>query len=368
MGSSDNFNENNNNFDFLRFIAASLVIVIHSNILLGVKPPNYIAYLPNGVSIFFIISGFLITKSWLNNPDILDFLKNRLLRILPGLIAVVILTSLVLGPLFTTLSLKEYFKNSEFWTYLSNICIYKTYYDLPGVFKDLPFSGRINGALWTLPLEFLMYFLIATFGVLKLLNKKWLHPTIFAVSLYLLLHVYVGNLTDKEFILCRGCDFFEYMMYFFIGSFMYLQKEKIKLSFPIFLTAVAVWFICINTPINWYSQYITLSYIVLYIAYARIPILNNWGRYGDFSYGMYLWAFPIQQTIVHLFKNQLTHNSFILAAYPIALIFGILSFHLVEKYALRLKKIKLRELIKNDTQTVCSKEPDNDRSAEYIVQ
>lgn len=367
MELSNNNNKENNNFDFLRFIAASLVIVIHSNILLGIKPPNYIAYLPNGVSIFFIISGFLITKSWLNNPDILDFLKNRLLRILPGLVAVVILTSLVLGPLVTTLSLKEYFKNSEFWTYLSNIFIYKTHYNLPGVFKDLPFAGRVNGALWTLPLEFLMYFLIAAFGVFKLLNKKWLHPTIFVVSLFLLLHVYVGSSAEKEFILCRGSEFFQYMLYFFIGSFIYLQKEKIKLSFPIFLTAVAVWIICINTPINWYSQYITLPYIVLYVAYAKIPLFNNWGRYGDFSYGMYLWAFPIQQTVVNLFKNHLNLNSYILVTYALSLILGILSFHFIEKHALRLKKIKLKELIKNNPKIVYLKPQDN-TSTETILQ
>jgi len=88
-------------------------------------------------------------------------------------------------------------------------------------------------------------------------------------------------------------------------------------------------------------QFFTLLYIVIFIAYADIPYINNFGKFGDFSYGIYLWAFPVQQTLVYFFADKLNIYTYILSVFLITLFLGIISFRFIEKPALRLKKVEI---------------------------
>ena len=132
-------NSRNNNFDILRFFAALHVLILHGVLLFGNDNQNWFVAL-NGVAVFFIISGFLVTRSWCDNPNIFAFLKKRILRIFPALIAVVLFTALILGPIVTTLPLKEYFTDSAFFNYFKNIFLYEIYHLLPGVFQNNPLN------------------------------------------------------------------------------------------------------------------------------------------------------------------------------------------------------------------------------------
>lgn len=337
-------NNLNNNFDFLRFLAASSVLLIHCFILFGVKDPSFIKYLPAGVPVFFIISGFLITKSWTDNPDLSVFLKKRVLRICPALIIVVLFAALILGPALTTLDLKTYFTDVEFWKYLRDLFVYKIYFTLPGVFENNPYPAAVNGSLWTLPIEFFMYILVAIFGLLNILNKKWLYISIFILSIFLIFHVYVGDLYNKNFIFCEGRHLFRLLNLFFLGSCLYTYRSKIIFSFPLFLAAILIWIIGVNTAMFDFVQFITLPYIVIYFAYAKIPLINNWGKYGDFSYGIYIWAFPIQQTITYLYKDYLNIYSYMAITFVLTLFASFLSYNFIEKPALKLKKYNFTEV------------------------
>ncbi len=145
-------------FDYLRLFAAALVVFGHAHALTAQPGPGFAA---NGVQtiglkIFFVLSGYLVSVSWLSDPHIPRFLMRRILRIFPALIVVVAVSALVLGPLLTTLSWWEYFKHPTTWLYFSNVLL-NIRYSLPGVFSANTYPHAINGSLWSLPVEFVMY-------------------------------------------------------------------------------------------------------------------------------------------------------------------------------------------------------------------
>ncbi|MEA5000560.1 MAG: acyltransferase [Endomicrobiaceae bacterium] len=343
-------NTRNNNFDFLRFVAAFIVLLWHSFICFENKGPDFFTYIPGGVPIFFVISGFLITKSWVDNPEILSFLKKRILRIFPALIIVVCFVALLLGPAVTTVSLDKYFTNSMFFDYFKNIFLYEIYHTLPGVFQETPYTGSVNASLWTLPLEFFMYILVAVFGIARLLYKKWFYPIFIIMSIVLFFLFTTNNIVDYRYI-----KLLRLLIIFFISSFFYINNQKIILSIPLFVTAIIFWLISVNTAFFEYVQFFTLPYIVIFIAYSKIPYINKFGKYGDFSYGIYLWAFPIQQTLIYLFPNKYNIYEYIVLSFIASLFCGIISYYLIEKPALKLKKLqnnffyyKLKKVIIND--------------------
>ena len=158
-----------NHLDLLRLIAASLVFYSHSFALLGRPSPRFLAWIDLGalgVYIFFIVSGYLIAASWEQDPSLPRFFARRALRIFPGLWVCVLLTLFLLGPLLTTRGLPAYFTDWRTWRYLGNLGLYTSYY-LPGVFETVRYPNAVNGSIWTLPIEFLMYLVVAGAGVLR---------------------------------------------------------------------------------------------------------------------------------------------------------------------------------------------------------
>lgn len=147
-----------NNFNILRFLAALMVMAGHMGYILGTSVPQLwgeqIQVL--GVRIFFLIGGFLITKSWLSDPHFLRYSVKRCSRIWPALIVYVLFVTFIAGPFITSLTVREYFFNSGITRYLKNILFYIEY-NLPGVFYTNPYPYAVNGSLWTLPVEMLMY-------------------------------------------------------------------------------------------------------------------------------------------------------------------------------------------------------------------
>jgi len=340
---SERTDNRNNNFDILRFLAALQVLIGHCINCLGKE--NYDWFFDiSGVPVFFIISGFLVTKSWCDNPNIFLFLKKRILRIFPALIAVVLFTALILGPIVTTLPLKEYFTNSMFFDYFKNIFLYEIYHLLPGVFENNPLNESVNASLWTLPLEFFMYCLIALFGITKILNKKNFH-FIFIVFSILLFYI-LNRFFIIKYTYMKGI---ELLILFFISSGFYIYRRKIKLSFPIFIICLIIFVlgIIISYKIHGvfiYFRMISFPYIIIYIAYCKIPYINNFGKHGDFSYGIYLWAYPVSQTLIYFWLDKFNVFTYIVSVFFITLFIAVLSFKFIEKPALQLKNKKFYNL------------------------
>ncbi len=337
---SERTDNRNNNFDFLRFLAALQVLILHCIICFGEHVPWFVLCL-DGVAVFFVISGFLVTRSWYDKPNIFLFLKKRILRIFPALILVVLFTALILGPLVTTLPLKEYFTDSTFFDYLKNIFLYEIHHVLPGVFETNPLNTSVNASLWTLPLEFFMYCLIAVFGFIKILNKKYFHLIFITFTILCFFVVAHTNI----FVFKHNHNYgklFDFLSLFFISSCFYIYRKKIVLSFTIFLICLVIFIsgVAVTFKVHLvfeFFRFISLPYMVLYIAYSKIPYINNFGKYGDFSYGIYLWAFPVSQTLIYFWQSKFNLFTYIVSVFAITLFIAILSFKFIERPALKLK-------------------------------
>ena len=331
-----------NNLDFLRFIAASLVLFSHSyplfdthpepiSVLIGVDTGGGLA-----VAAFFVISGFLVTKSYLRSQSPLSFVINRSLRLFPALIMVTLFAIFLLGPLYTSLSWGEYFDHGLTQNYLKTAWL-KIQYALPGVFGDNPLS-TVNGSLWTLPVEVLMYVGVFVLGVLGLLTRTML---VAVVAGLLLCHFYLLQYFEQQDVVWFSVIQLKHAaqlgIFFFMGGLFYVFKDKLPMN-PVGLVVACLLFayFC-RTPYGPIAYVLTFPYIVLGLGYLKLPWVPSFGRYGDFSYGIYLYAFPVQQAVYASLHQVAGFYTLMLASFVVTLVLAVLSWYLVEKIALGYK-------------------------------
>lgn len=351
--------ERENNFDFLRLVAALMVVFAHSFALLLVRnEPLYIAtgYIDfgmMGVIIFFVISGFLISKSWTNNPSLIKFYWNRLLRIVPGLLFVTCITIFIIGPLVTSFTLIDYFKSSETWTYFRVVTILGIIPhtpNLPGVFQNNPYRVAVNGSLWSLPIEFGMYILISVIGLLKFLKRKYsiLITCIIIIFVFSFskMNTSLTAFTNISSIINTYSSFIIYPIFFLVGVLHFLFRETIKLKWSVSLVFLIVWILSFKTVFFYLMSMMCLPYIILTIANIRIPYLNIVTKHGDLSYGIYIFAFPIQQTIIH-YEPSISVTILITISTFISILAAFISWRYVESKALQMKKYDPIALVKS---------------------
>ena len=330
-----------NNFDFLRIFAAITVIFSHSYDLLvpNSEPVLKLTGIHTagefGLGIFFVISGYLITKSWERGPHAFTYLKKRVLRIFPALIVVVFLTVFLLGPFVTTLSLNDYFSNPQTWSYLMTIFLFyllggPSHYALPGVFADNPYPNAVNGSLWMLPYMFLMYIVVLALGLAGLTKRR-----LAVIPLYLFSLLLLPIATVKHMLFFSTTVFL--VVCFTAGMVLYLYRDKIRLDYKIALLLLFIWAFSFHTAYGLFVSSLVLPYLVICFAFIRTPSLHKLAKYGDFSYGLFIYAFPLQQLIIYFLVDTLTPARLfglsIIATFPAAM----LSWFLIESRALRFK-------------------------------
>ena len=174
-----------NAMDLVRLGAALLVIVSHAFEFSGVPHEGepfmaltggQLTFGRLGVAVFFILSGYLITESFLRAENRASFLAARICRIYPLLFVVVIVSVFVVGPLLSTLSLGDYFSDQKTWAYLVNLTLFNKFDELPGVFENNPYGAVFNAPLWTLKFEIMCYTVCFLLGVAGLLRERFLVP------------------------------------------------------------------------------------------------------------------------------------------------------------------------------------------------
>ncbi|MBW8455726.1 MAG: acyltransferase [Pseudomonas sp.] len=328
-----------NNFDFLRFFAASMVVVGHSFWLSGRGASEPLRLFSGSydsadiaVHVFFVMSGFLIAASWLNSHSVLDFAAKRALRIFPALIVSVLFAVLLVGPLATEWSLGEYIAAPGTLNYLANVLLV-TEFRLPGVFESNPFPNTVNGSLWTLPYEVLMYATVMTLGLLRVFGRS---AALVGLALMMAVHFYLMPAYDMQADLVRKVT--RLGMFFYAGVAFYLYRERIVWSWKLAALLVGVNVISARSDYWQLVHVLTLPYLTLYLAQLRIPRLAGFGKAGDFSYGLYIFSFPIQQLIMHWTDGRLPLIPFMLLAFAASFIAAALSWHLIESPALALKR------------------------------
>ena len=338
--------EPENNYLLLRFLAALLVIYGHSYAV--TKLPRQMDLVQRllhftyaggvGVDIFFAISGFLVTASYLSRRNWADYMKSRCLRIFPGLLVNLAVTVFLLGPLVSTLVPMDYLFGPQLYSGLFHgVLQHDLHLRLPGVFEQLPQAGAVNGSLWTLPAEFLLYVILSVLGATGLLFQReqiW-HRNTWGDALYVVLSGEVHFFQERV-------HYLRLFILFGAGSVMRVYQERIPLSTPILLALSALTALVYRTPALEYVFTAWLVYAAFWFAY--VPNLRFFNRAGDYSYGLYIYAFPIEQTLRQSFPEILPLQVFA-AASLLTLGCAMLSWHFVENPALSLKKVKFRELL-----------------------
>lgn len=323
-----------NNFDFLRIFAASLVLYSHHYALSGLPTSGLLGmYTWGGVAvlIFFSISGYLVAQSWFADPHIGRFFLRRILRIWPALTFIVIFCTFILGPSVTTLSMQDYFGHPETLGYLKLLYM-ETRFTLPGVFQNNPALPTVNGSLWTIPYEVICYILLGSLGFIGLLNSK---KSLLAIAAaYLIWYAFKRLPTSAADIHAKQ----EFIAFFLSGSALYaLQDIWSKHKKKILLALCTAAIILIYLKLKFLAVLLILPYMAIFLGTSSTPFLRNFGRWGDPSYGIYLFAFPVQQTILSFASHSLNFYTSLLISFVITIAFAYLSWHAIEKQALKFK-------------------------------
>lgn len=312
--------ERSNNFGLIRLIGAVAVIVGHMYVLTGQSAPMFMWDLIHGfgVACFLSIGGYLITKSWIRQPHFLPYIIKRVFRIFPALIVCVLLTVYVVGPLVTSLSMKEYFSDPLIKQYLKNCYLLVSYW-LPGVFEKNIATRSVNGSLWCLPVEFLMYLIIPIYlGIGKKLPiklQKWYYGicTLLVIAARVVWHIWICRATNilaaPSYPVQLMVDFLstslQIIPYFFVGSFFAAcqMEKKLNMQIAAILVCVAAASIRLPAPFCYVAGYLCVPYVVLSLALAEKPVLAVLNK-RDISYGMFLFSYVIQQTLIHIFLQK----------------------------------------------------------------
>ena len=329
--------ERRNNFDALRLLAAVTVIFSHSFLIAqGVEQGDPLNIITGNqcmiglaaVFVFFAVSGFLITQSYEQTRSPLRYLVKRALRIFPGLIVVLLLTAFVLGPVVTSLPLSDYLHRPEPYRYVLHNAIFNVdMHTLPGVvFVDNAIGLEVNGALWTLGPEFQMYLMVMVLGVFRLLRL----PVCLALLALGMACIHFDELD--------ALGSWGWLLGFFaMGMTLYKLRGTRIFDGRIALLAVVV--LVASVPLRQFILLFPLfgCYLALYLAlHPRLPIIPA-ARYGDLSYGLYIYGWPAEQLSIWLMRGHAQWWQVFLLATLIAGTLAFLSWHLIEKRALALK-------------------------------
>lgn len=285
------------------------------------------------VPAFFALSGFLVTGSALRLRATVPFLTFRLLRILPALFVEVTLSALILGPLFTALPIASYFKDPQFFRYFGNIAGWITFH-LPGVFQE-NYVSIVNGNLWTLPAEFDCYLITAALMISGLAYRRLVLTAIVAI----ITAIFIGLNTFSDFglVLEEPHTGMTVTYYFFLGMLFFHWKEYIMASWAVFSLAAVAGYVLLGFPHTIYLAPIFITYVTIFLGVKALPEFK-WLRTRDYSYGVYLYGFPIIQAILAVAPSLRGHSVVVFALSSAGtMAFAAFSWHLIERRALALK-------------------------------
>ena len=327
-----------NNFNLIRVVAATAVLVSHSwPITRGAgvaEPLSALTGISLGtwaVEVFFVISGFLIAASFARRPEAGAFLAARCLRLFPGLFVSLLLVAFVLGPLVTSLPLAAYLTDPGLPGFmLRNMTLVDPAYTLPGVFETNLYP-TVEGSIWTLVHEVVCYMGVLAAGLLGAFRD----PRRMAAGLALFA---LGWLTYAAFghgLQPKIDALHRLALPFAAGVLIFALRHRLPMSLWI---AAGLWVMALllaGTPAARPVRVLALAYSLFWLAYVPRGRILAYNRLGDYSYGMYIYAFPLQGLMVWLW-GPMTPGFNIALALPATLVCSVASWHLVEAPALAL--------------------------------
>lgn len=324
------------NLQLLRFIAAIMVMCSHAFILTeGDGSREWFVRATGGqmtmgafaVSVFFCAGGYLIARSAENSRTGKAFFKKRLIRLFPTLWTVVLICVLILGPAVTSLTPADYFRNGGTYKYFLNGLLILSH-NLPGVFEKNPYTAAVNGSLWTLPVEFLCYIGCFAMNRLHLLKKQGCAViTAAAVLLYFVGIRFIIPVLGLEALLSAV----NAVMLFYMGMMFWVFKDNIVMDKRIALGFLILLLLSIRAGIMYVSWPLFFPYLLFYLCFSVRQVSEIVGRLGNLSYGIYLAAFPVQQTLIQIAGGSMSPEENMLFSIPVTVIIALILYHAVEK-------------------------------------
>jgi peptidoglycan/LPS O-acetylase OafA/YrhL len=336
-----------NNFDCLRLAAALMVLISHSYALTGTHYDPFSDWLGGydtgggiGVAIFFVISGFLVSES-VSRRSSMDYLASRALRIMPALAVVTCFDVLLIGPLCTTRSLSAYFFDASTLGHFRNLMVFGIGFGLPDVFSSLPYPA-VNGSLWTLPLECGLYMMLPAIAVGGGLTRIGaVIAFVASAAAYFAATQHFGvTWSSPGPVVLKGVTAYHALrlaVFFFAGAALWANRETIAFNAGPAIICGIILYAAAGTSTATLAYMTCVPYLVIFAA-LKTPVLPL-RRIGDLSYGAYLFAFPVQQSLIWFYGlGEIGPTRLTLLATPIVMVLAFISWHLVEKPLLRLRK------------------------------
>jgi peptidoglycan/LPS O-acetylase OafA/YrhL len=338
------FDPRNNALNAIRLALAAQVMLFHSFVISGHPLPQVLRQLIFGVGVdgFFAISGFLITSSWLRHPRIRDYLVARALRILPGFYVCLIVTAFMIAPLGVAIqggsAAKLLMSAAPFEYVVDNSALAYIHFDIGGTPNGIPAAGAWNGSLWSLIWEALCYLAVAVIGIVGLANRRWVSPAMLALAVLAATLLPPLSLSEAWTIpqLIARCA-----IMFAAGALLYQFEDMIPARWPLVGVSVAILLAAGLLPDYRVVAAIPLAYIV--IVSGALTHHTRLNLRTDLSYGMYIYAFPVQQLLAMCGLVGLNPFLFFVVSAIATLPLALLSWFLVEKRAMSLKSRLLRK-------------------------
>lgn len=338
-------------FNYMRLILALMVIASHAPIIVlgsaGYELVWTLPFLPISkiiVPSFFALSGFLVAASFERNKTLGVFFGLRAIRIFPALAFDTVVSALILGPLFTEFVLSRYFSDPLFAHYWLNI-LGEPQFSLPGVFSNHPVSGIVNSQLWTIPFELLCYISIGVIGLLGGQRKLWVAPAM--AILVTVAHPLMQALKHQELLVDSRMAGMLIVAAFLWGVALYQHRKTIIGTVWSGMASLLVAMVLMSV----HGVYAYLGcFAPIFVAHATValglvnPKPSKFSGYADYSYGLYLYGFPIQQVLMSFsWIPRIVTLQFVLAVF-FAGIMSAISWRFVEKPALKARpQLKLWE-------------------------
>lgn len=283
---------------------------------------------------FFALSGYLVAGSLLRSKTLIEFFTLRVLRLVPALFFEVCLSALILGPLVTDLPLSSYLSDNLFYEYWWNV-IGHIHYRLPGVFMHNPVSGTVNLSLWTVPYELACYIFLGCLAVTTIVRRPAFLLAAFAVAS--IAFPIIGYVDGNGWSWARP-DGKLLVLSFLAGLIIFQLRDRIPLSVYLAVACGVLSLLLLTRPDTAYLAPLPVAYVTVFLGLTnppRIPVLMS----GDYSYGVYLYAFPMQQTYAFLFPSHLHWSLNILFALPTSFALAMISWRFIEKPVLSHKRM-----------------------------
>ncbi|WP_449429426.1 acyltransferase family protein [Rhodanobacter umsongensis] len=329
----------NNNFDLIRLMAALMVMLGHSYGIQGgglesmLRFSHLESFGSLAVYAFFMISGMLVSASFVNQPSIFRFIGLRVLRIWPGAMVCAAFIAYVVGPIFSGLPVAAYLSDARMlhWLFHNALLIDPVGGPLPQLFAGNHLKSLVNATVWTLPVELKCYVIVLVAGLFGCIGSK--RRTVVVVALMSIVFTVFANHPPKyfplgSFFMLPPAYSFYPVPFFLLGMLLYAFRDRVLLDWKPVVALLAVYLVLRHSrfdPVFFYAAFI---YGLLWLGSAKM--LHRLAPKHDYSYGIYLYGFVVQQAVSSLYPSMNSYLSLVMAV-PITVVLAVLSWHWVEQ-------------------------------------